>query len=128
MAVWNILRMFGIFYDHLVPFMFIWYIFSGFGIMYQEKSGDPAKKPRGCRPSRDVIGRAFASKKRNFRLLIQSVAFEGVSCRASRVYWHPGTNVMIFKIFSPKIFAKNFAFFAQTTVSFCKNCDHNNVF
>jgi hypothetical protein len=36
-----------------------------------------------------------------------------------------GTDVMIFKIFSMKNLAKNFAFFAQTTVSFCKNCDHN---
>jgi hypothetical protein len=36
-----------------------------------------------------------------------------------------GTNAMILKIFSPKNLAKIFAFFAQTTVSFCKNCDHN---
>jgi hypothetical protein len=35
---------------------------------------------------------------------------------------------MIFKIFSPKNFAKKLAFFAQTTASFCKNCDHNIVF
>jgi hypothetical protein len=39
---WNILRIFGIFYDHLVHFVFIWYIFSGFGIMHLEKSGNPA--------------------------------------------------------------------------------------
>jgi hypothetical protein len=32
---------------------------------------------------------------------------------------------MILKIFTPKNLAKIFAFFAQTTVSFCKNCDHN---
>jgi hypothetical protein len=32
MAIWNILWRFGIFYDHLVHFVFIWYIFSGFGI------------------------------------------------------------------------------------------------
>jgi hypothetical protein len=32
---------------------------------------------------------------------------------------------MILKIFSPKKLAKIFAFFAQTTASFCKNCDHN---
>jgi hypothetical protein len=32
---------------------------------------------------------------------------------------------MIFKIFSPKNLANFFAFFAQTTVSFCKNCDQN---
>jgi hypothetical protein len=42
MAIWNILWRFGIFYNHLVHFVFIWYIFSGFGIMYQEKSGNPA--------------------------------------------------------------------------------------
>jgi hypothetical protein len=36
-----------------------------------------------------------------------------------------GTDVMIFKIFSPKNFAKIMAFLAQTTASFCKNCDHN---
>jgi hypothetical protein len=38
---------------------------------------------------------------------------------------HPGTAVMILKIFSPKNLAKKLAFFAQTTASFCKNCDHN---
>jgi hypothetical protein len=32
---------------------------------------------------------------------------------------------MIFKKFSPKNLAKISAFFAQTTASFCKNCDHN---
>jgi hypothetical protein len=34
MAIWNILLTFKIFYDHLVHFVFIWYIFPGFGIMY----------------------------------------------------------------------------------------------
>jgi hypothetical protein len=33
MAIWSIVRTFGIFYDHLVHFAFIWYIFSVFGIM-----------------------------------------------------------------------------------------------
>jgi hypothetical protein len=41
MATWNISGTFGIFYDHLVHFEFVWYIFSGFGIVYQEKSGNP---------------------------------------------------------------------------------------
>jgi hypothetical protein len=31
----------AIFYGHLVHFVFIWYIFSGFGVMNQEKSGNP---------------------------------------------------------------------------------------
>jgi hypothetical protein len=42
MAICNILLTFGILYDHLAQFAFIWYIFSGFGIMHQEKSGKPA--------------------------------------------------------------------------------------
>jgi hypothetical protein len=31
MAIWSILRPFGIFCGHLVYFMVIWYIFSRFG-------------------------------------------------------------------------------------------------
>jgi hypothetical protein len=41
MAIWNKIWTFGIFYDHLVHFVFIWYIFSGFVIMHQENSGNP---------------------------------------------------------------------------------------
>jgi hypothetical protein len=41
MATWKILWRVWIFYDHLVQFVFIWYIFPGFGNMYQEKSGNP---------------------------------------------------------------------------------------
>jgi hypothetical protein len=36
MGIWNILRTFGIFCVH-------WEHFSGFGIMHQEKSGNPAE-------------------------------------------------------------------------------------
>jgi hypothetical protein len=36
-----------------------------------------------------------------------------------------GTKVMILKLFSPKHLAKILAFFAQTSVTFCKNIDHN---
>jgi hypothetical protein len=43
-AVWNILQTFEIFYDHLVEFVFVWHIFSGFGIMHQEKSGNPGRR------------------------------------------------------------------------------------
>jgi hypothetical protein len=32
----------GIFYTHLVYFMVIWYISPHFGMLYQEKSGNPA--------------------------------------------------------------------------------------
>jgi hypothetical protein len=41
MAIRNITMTFGIFYDHFLHFVFSGYIFSGFGFMYQEKSGNP---------------------------------------------------------------------------------------
>jgi hypothetical protein len=41
-ATLSILLPFGIFCCHLVYFMFIWYIFPRFGILCQEKSGNPA--------------------------------------------------------------------------------------
>jgi hypothetical protein len=40
----------------------------------------------------------------------------------------PRTDGTILKIFSPKNLAKIIAFFAQTTVRFCKKCDHNMGF
>jgi hypothetical protein len=42
MAICNILRTFGIFYDHLVPTFCVHLVhFYGFVIMYREKSGNP---------------------------------------------------------------------------------------
>jgi hypothetical protein len=42
-AIWSILRPIGIFYGHLVHFVVIWYrYFSRFGMLYREKSGNPA--------------------------------------------------------------------------------------
>jgi hypothetical protein len=37
----NILRPFGIFYSNLVYMVVLWYIFSLFGTLYPEKSGNP---------------------------------------------------------------------------------------
>jgi hypothetical protein len=42
MTIWNIWLTFWIFNENLVHLVFIGYIFSGFGIMLQEKSGNPA--------------------------------------------------------------------------------------
>jgi hypothetical protein len=39
MAIWSILRSFGLFCGHLVYVEVIWYIFPRFGMLYQEKSG-----------------------------------------------------------------------------------------
>jgi hypothetical protein len=41
MAFWNILLRYAKFYGQLLIFVFIWYIFPVFGIVYQEKSGNP---------------------------------------------------------------------------------------
>jgi hypothetical protein len=41
MTIWIILRPLEIFYGHLVYFVVIWYIFPRFGILDQEKSGNP---------------------------------------------------------------------------------------
>jgi hypothetical protein len=49
-AIWNILMIFGIFYDQLVNFGFILYIFSDFGIVYLEKSGNPGDWAAILRP------------------------------------------------------------------------------
>jgi hypothetical protein len=37
----HILRPFVIFCGHLIYFMVIWYIFTRFGMLYKEKSGNP---------------------------------------------------------------------------------------
>jgi hypothetical protein len=40
-AILSILRTNDIFYGHLVHFVVIWYIFTRFGMLYREKSGNP---------------------------------------------------------------------------------------
>jgi hypothetical protein len=41
MSICNILRPFGIFYDHLAHFVFIWYIFLWLWYHVPKKSGNP---------------------------------------------------------------------------------------
>jgi hypothetical protein len=56
MVIWNILRPFGISYDHFVYFQVSWYIFSRFGMLYYEKSGNPASR---CRSLEFVMASSF---------------------------------------------------------------------
>jgi hypothetical protein len=42
LAILCILRPNGVFYDHSVHGVVIWYIFSRFGMLCREKSGNPA--------------------------------------------------------------------------------------
>jgi hypothetical protein len=50
----SILRPFYTFYDHLVYFVGMWYIFPRFGILYQEKSGNPVDEEEKRRGSCSV--------------------------------------------------------------------------
>jgi hypothetical protein len=43
MDIWSILCPFNIFYGHLLYLGVLWYIFPRFGILYQVKSGSPAR-------------------------------------------------------------------------------------
>jgi hypothetical protein len=43
LTIWSTLRALEIFYGHLVYFVVIWYIFPRFGILDQEKSGNPGR-------------------------------------------------------------------------------------
>jgi hypothetical protein len=71
MDILNFLWILGIFYDHLVHFVIIWYIFSGFCIMFHEKSGNPAPKQERTgktlwRRGTTVIATASESEYRGF--------------------------------------------------------------
>jgi hypothetical protein len=44
MTIWSILRPLEIFNGHSVYFVVIWYMFPRFGILDQEKSGNPGPK------------------------------------------------------------------------------------
>jgi hypothetical protein len=61
MTIWSILQPLEIFYAHLVYFEVIWYIFPRFGILDQEKSGNPgadASRQR-CSLGSDVERKLF---------------------------------------------------------------------
>jgi hypothetical protein len=46
MATWSIFWLSGTFYDHLVYFVVIWYIFPRFGMVYQENLATLYVAPR----------------------------------------------------------------------------------
>jgi hypothetical protein len=48
--IWSFLRPLEIFYGHLVYFVVNWYISPRFGILHQEKSGNPGEEGRSPTP------------------------------------------------------------------------------
>jgi hypothetical protein len=51
--IWNILLPFDIFYGDLVLCVVIWYISPRFGMLYQEKSGNPGRSHKVHRTVED---------------------------------------------------------------------------
>jgi hypothetical protein len=57
----------------LVHFVFIWYIFSGFGIMYQEKSGNPGLRTvEGSIPTSEFNPEIWTRFKNSFQSVVCS--------------------------------------------------------
>jgi hypothetical protein len=52
MSIWSILWLFGKFCVYLVHFMVKWYIFPRFGMLCQEKSGNPVSLDQLCKINR----------------------------------------------------------------------------
>jgi hypothetical protein len=73
-AIWNVSPIYGIFYDQSVHFVFIWYIFSGFGTIHHEKSGNPVSHM--CN-ERDAS--AAAEHNLDLRILQQSMSYVQMS-------------------------------------------------
>jgi hypothetical protein len=55
MTIWSILLPIQTFYGPLVYFVVIWYIFLRFGILYQEKSGNPGPKTTFSREGKKMF-------------------------------------------------------------------------
>jgi hypothetical protein len=70
MPIRKSLQTFGILHNHLLHFVFIWYIFSSFGIMFQEKSGNPAGLPNGT----------FHTEKSLFAIFWRSLEWKMLVC------------------------------------------------
>jgi hypothetical protein len=62
MAIWDILRPFGVFYGHFGHLVVIWYILLRFGLFYQEKIWQPWNGP--SKNSIDCVGVKAGTKRR----------------------------------------------------------------
>jgi hypothetical protein len=80
MALWSVLRTFGIFHGHSVYFGYVWYIFSRFGMLYKDKSGN--------------IGSNGVDKKRFAKIENRRAINKSVNSR-HRVRGEPGADVAI---------------------------------
>jgi serine/threonine protein kinase len=72
-----------------------------------------------------AVKRMDLRKQQRRELLFNEVNTLNVVRKQKLAAW---TDVVIFKIFSPKSLAKILAFLIQNKASFCKNCDHNSGF
>jgi hypothetical protein len=68
---WYILCPFGIYYGHLVYFIAILYIFPRFGILLQEKTGNPGANPTTLSYNASVV-KMHSATNSMARLLIKN--------------------------------------------------------
>jgi hypothetical protein len=94
MAIWSILRTFGIFYDHLVHFVFIWYTYIPVLVSCTKKNLATLLQTRVTRWFCENITQSVAQPI--FPKLVQG--------------WSPQVNVMITSIFD------NLAFILKTNI------------
>jgi hypothetical protein len=66
MAIWYILLPIGKFNGHLLHFVVIWYIFPRFGLLYQEKFGNPVRCPSASPSIHVSISTLFELTPRQF--------------------------------------------------------------
>jgi hypothetical protein len=88
MTIWSILLPFGLFYCHLVYFIAIRYIlwlfiiFFQFGMLYEEKSGNPVVVLAHCRPA--YHNTFYRSQKENFASPFSVYYQPGSTCFCSK--------------------------------------------
>jgi hypothetical protein len=87
MSVWNVLRIYEIFYDHLAHFVFIWCIFSGFGNMHKEKSGIPDTLPLTQTERLATISPVFKTWRFGATLFCRHPKLQPSKCRHQKCRW-----------------------------------------
>jgi hypothetical protein len=74
MTIWFILLLLEICHGHLVYFVVIWYIFNRFGILYQEKSGNPADLFIKSTPGTQTETRADSTERLCIEQILERVS------------------------------------------------------
>jgi hypothetical protein len=103
-AIWSLVGPFGIFYDHLVNI-------SRFGILFEEKSGNP--RPSPPKLIRHLVESKLGMEEKRIRFFRKQVFFESKFFFESKDFLHFFTSSVSF----PKTFFLRALFFLLTGLS-----------